>query len=194
MPQLCRFCVDDVPSEEQSKLSEFNFKHGVIPNAAPEHIGPLLEVFGPRVAKPPSTQKGKTIQQLIKEKGFTSLGWNPTNGKKSPFAMVPESVVNAGMKAFEEAYNKGDYEFCGSCYMEECNVVVSAPHLHGLAKCPCPDTAASMVFAGQWWHRCWRFRPIHKAGRGGGIPEESARGHERDQHEVHRYQHWWWWA
>ena len=40
--------------------------------------------------------------------------------------MIPESVVAAGMKAFEEAYNQGNYEFCGSCYTDECNVVVSA--------------------------------------------------------------------
>ena len=29
------------------------------------------------------------------------------------------------MKAFEDAYNKGDYEFCGGCYTDECNVVVN---------------------------------------------------------------------
>ena len=29
------------------------------------------------------------------------------------------------MQAFEDAYNKGDYEFCGGCYTDECNVVVN---------------------------------------------------------------------
>ena len=45
--------------------------------------------------------------------------------------MIPESVVAAGMKAFEEAYNQGNYEFCGSCYTDECNVVVSAMFVVG---------------------------------------------------------------
>ena len=55
----------------------------------------------------------------------------------SPKMAIPESVVSAGMKAFEEAYNQGNYEFCGSCYTDECHVVVSECLLVALTRvCP----------------------------------------------------------
>ena len=61
----------------------------------------------------------------------------------SPKMAIPESVVAAGMKAFEEAYNQGNYEFCGSCYTDECHVVVSECLLVALTRvCPASREAA----------------------------------------------------
>merc|ERR1712151_988415 len=45
--------------------------------------------------------------------------------KSSPAEKVPEDVVRNGMAAFEEKYNAGDYDFCGSCYTDECMVTVN---------------------------------------------------------------------
>ena len=90
MPQLLRFCIDDVPQEEQCLLPDKEFPHGSFPNASPEVIEPLLKIFGPRVEAPPSTTVGKTIQQMIAEKGCTHVGWTPTNGKISPMVAKPE--------------------------------------------------------------------------------------------------------
>ena len=40
-------------------------------------------------------------------------------------AAVPADVVNAGMKAFEDAYNANDMAACGNCYSAECSVTVN---------------------------------------------------------------------
>jgi hypothetical protein len=90
MPQLLRFCSEDVAEDEQCFLQDKEFPHGIVPNASEECLGPILAVLGPRFEPPPTTTVGKTIQQLIKEKGCTHLGWIPTNGKVSPLAAKPE--------------------------------------------------------------------------------------------------------
>eukprot|EP00931_Biecheleriopsis_adriatica_P023761 TRINITY_DN1493_c0_g1_i2.p1 TRINITY_DN1493_c0_g1~~TRINITY_DN1493_c0_g1_i2.p1 ORF type:complete len:198 (+),score=44.89 TRINITY_DN1493_c0_g1_i2:67-594(+) len=45
----------------------------------------------------------------------------PASDSKS----VPEDVVKKGMAAFEEKYNAEDFDFCGSCYTDECHVTVN---------------------------------------------------------------------
>lgn len=40
------------------------------------------------------------------------------------FFPSPEDVVRAGVPAFEEKYNAGDFAFCGSCFSDACNVTV----------------------------------------------------------------------
>eukprot|EP01052_Picozoa_sp_SAG31_P044985 SAG31_NODE_8046_length_1534_cov_1.428571_3_plen_127_part_01 len=42
-----------------------------------------------------------------------------------PEVPVPKQVVESGMKRFEEMYNSGDYEKCGTCYADECEVSVN---------------------------------------------------------------------
>jgi hypothetical protein len=42
-----------------------------VPNAQEENLGPILSVIGPIFEKPATTKKGKTIQQMIAEKGCT---------------------------------------------------------------------------------------------------------------------------
>jgi len=38
---------------------------------------------------------------------------------------VPADIVNTSMKAFEDAYNREDFGFCGECYTEKCTVTVN---------------------------------------------------------------------
>jgi len=45
-------------------------------------------------------------------------------GQAEPM-QVTADIVNAGMKAFEEAYNREDFDFCGQCYKDQCFVTVN---------------------------------------------------------------------
>ena len=86
MQQKMRFCIDDVPEDKRELLPATNFEHGSCPNASEEHIGKIMALAEVAFADPPSTKEGKTIQQLIEEKGCITLDWEPTNGKRSPLA------------------------------------------------------------------------------------------------------------
>ena len=86
MPQLMRFCIDDVPEDKRQFLKDTDFEFGSCPNASEEEVGKILDLLVPKFEPPPSTKVGKTIQQLIEEKGLTVLDWEPTNGKRSPLA------------------------------------------------------------------------------------------------------------
>ena len=72
MKQRGRFGTDDVPEgekchldDEEGKGFEFN-----VPNATEENLAPVLAVVGPMFAEAPTTKVGKTIQQMIAEKGL----------------------------------------------------------------------------------------------------------------------------
>ena len=57
---------------------------------------------------------------------YETMKARPTVAKLvAKYLGVPKEVVHAGMQAIEEAYNKGDYAFCGACYTDQCNVVVN---------------------------------------------------------------------
>jgi len=53
------------------------------------------------------------------------LGWKIKQDAIQAAPKVPDNVVRGGMAAFEEKYNAGDFEFCGSCYTDECHVTVN---------------------------------------------------------------------
>ena len=52
---------------------------------------------------PPATTAGKTIQQMIEEKGCTTLDWTPTNGVVSPFVVAAREEAAAAAAAETEA-------------------------------------------------------------------------------------------
>ena len=97
MPQQMRINTDDLSAEDQALLAPREFPKGVTRNFSDEaELAKAMEGYGSTATEPPSTSEGRTIQAVIKEKGVTSCGWTPTNGKVTPFKLKPEEVEARG--------------------------------------------------------------------------------------------------
>ena len=93
----------DATQQEEAEILEMKKEDKNDPEKLTQRVSELqaelakaMEGYGSSATEPPSTSEGRTIQAVIKEKGVTSCGWTPTNGKVTPFKLKPEEVEARG--------------------------------------------------------------------------------------------------